>query len=142
MAGGMILAMIAAAGCGGSNRKPVYPVSGKVVINKKGVKGVAVSFHPKGELTNLRAMRSFTTTEEDGTFRLSTYDSDDGAPEGDYVVTLYWPGPLPPGSPIGEVGPDQLGGKYANPQTSTLRAQIRTSRNDLPPFEIQVELEP
>lgn len=118
------------------DRKPVYPVTGTVLVNKKPTKGVVISFHPKGELDNPRSLRSFTTTGDDGAFRLTTYETHDGAPEGEYVVTVYWPGFVPPGSHIGEVGPDLLKGRYSNPKTSPLRATIRPEPNELSAIEV------
>lgn len=110
-------------------RKPVYPVTGKILIDNRPTKDVVISFHPIEEVKNPKALRSLTTTDADGTYKLTTYVTHDGAPTGEYVVTVYWPGKVPPGSPIGEVGPDQLKGKYADPTTSKLRATVREQSN-------------
>jgi hypothetical protein len=33
-------------------------------------------------------------------------------------------------------GPDQLNGRYADPQNPRFRATIKPGRNDLPPFDL------
>jgi hypothetical protein len=128
--------VLGAAGCGGDGRKPVFPVTGAVLIDGKPADGAVVGFHPAGELDNQRALRSTATTEPDGTFQLNTYLSQDGAPAGEYVVTVYWPGPLPPDAHPGDVGPDRLGRRYADPKTSPLRATLGEGVNDLEPFQL------
>jgi hypothetical protein len=128
--------LLVSAGCGESDRESVFPVSGSVTVNGKKPKDAVVSFHPADELHNPRALRSMATTEKDGTFRLTTYMSHDGAPEGEYVVTVYWPAPLPRDAHPGDVGADLLKGRYANPKTSPLRATVGKGENALAPFKL------
>ncbi|HEV3344879.1 MAG TPA: hypothetical protein VG125_31165, partial [Pirellulales bacterium] len=50
---------------------------------------------------------------------MSTYELNDGAPAGRYAVTITWPGANPRSNGEGDEeiqGPDQLGGRYSNPQ--------------------------
>lgn len=129
---GLLLVACAVLGCGAaSTRKAVYPVTGKVLFQSNPVKGGSLTFHPQEEVENPRATRSLTTVEADGTYTMTTYTTRDGVPAGEYVVTLYWPGKVPPGSPIGEVGPDLLQGKYSNPKTSPLRASVKEEANTI-----------
>jgi hypothetical protein len=133
---GMVLLL----GCGKTTRerKPVFPVSGKVLFNGRPAAGALIAFHPAEELDNPRALRPIATVARDGTFRLTTYDTNDGAPAGEYVVTVYWPGPLPKHSPPGEVGPDQLGGRYATPRSPLCRMTIKECDNQLGPFQVKL----
>jgi hypothetical protein len=71
-------------------------------------------------------------TNDDGRFVLSTYDVQDGAPAGDYRVTVEWPASLGKNP-----GPDKLGGKYAKRETSGLTARVEKKTNVLPPFELK-----
>jgi hypothetical protein len=69
----------------------------------------------------------------DGTFQLGTYKRNDGAPPGEYDVTVTWTKPLIPGEPdeMSLVPP-----RYLTPQTSKLHAQVKAEVNDLPPFNL------
>jgi hypothetical protein len=125
---------------------PVYPAGGTVSYQGKPVEDAVVVFHPEDPATialprgeqGPEIANPTTRTDADGAFALSTYYTHDGAPAGDYRVTVIWapqalaaqPGPPPEGDE--EVAPtrvytrpkDKLLGKYADPKTSTLRASI------------------
>jgi hypothetical protein len=70
------------------------------------------------------------TVQADGTFALTTFTKGDGAPPGDYVVTVQWFRVAKDGS----VGGNSLPKRYASPSTSPLSVTIREGKNDLPPF--------
>ena len=141
-AGIVLLAMFAcfAPGCFWKNdRLPVNRVGGSVFVVGKPAVGAKLFFHPVDAGFNPRALRPFAEVAEDGTFELSTYLADDGAPEGDYVVTIYWPAPkkLFKGKfEDDSLAPDRLKDLYSNPRTSKLRAHINCGDNLLPPFEL------
>src|SRR5687767_4512279 len=91
----LLATAITASGCSGpdSGMKPVYPVQGSLFVKGKPAVGAAVTFHPLPlESGKSTALTSRATVSDDGTFRLATYNLDDGAPEGEYAVTVYWPG--------------------------------------------------
>lgn len=69
-------------GCSGSSNPPV-PVSGKVLLNKKPVDGAVITFLSKDGGRSASAR-----TEADGSFKLTTVNTGDGAPPGEYVVTI------------------------------------------------------
>lgn len=79
------LALVALAGligCGG--RGKLVKVEGKVTLNGAPVKGAQVTLIPvSGE-----GEKPSGFTGDDGTFRLSTFSSNDGAPPGDYKVIV------------------------------------------------------
>ena len=85
---------LSAAGCGGIPRKPVYPVSGKVLYRGQPAAHVRLILTPVGD-AGPDALRPRAYTNPDGTFQLGTYASNDGAPAGQYVVSLRWPRPRP-----------------------------------------------
>jgi hypothetical protein len=67
--------------------------------------------------------RPFATTRPDGTFTVTTSAENDGAPAGEYIVTLlYEPLDSPLSRPKGK--PPTFDKKYANPATSPLRAKV------------------
>jgi len=76
-------------GCGGPKRKPVFTTEGKVLLaNGSPAVNVTVFLHPSSSEPD--PVRPLGVTDENGVFRLTTYDANDGAPAGDYVVTLMY----------------------------------------------------
>ncbi|HEY7313547.1 MAG TPA: hypothetical protein VH643_29625 [Gemmataceae bacterium] len=125
---------LGAVSCGGkgNDRKPTYPVRGRVLFQGKPATGALVLFHPVHE-DDPAAVRPHGQVNGDGAFVLSTYEAKDGAPAGEYVVTIDWrnndPGYGPEGSSLLPV-------KYATPKASPLRATVKAQTNDLAPFQI------
>ena len=82
-----LLAAGLAAGCG-KGRTPVYPVEGQLLIGGKPAANVFVLFTPSNP--GPEVLRPSATTDADGKFRVTTFEANDGAPAGDYVVTLLY----------------------------------------------------
>ncbi len=118
--------------CTRSDRPPVYPVQGQVFYKGKPAVGALVMFHPVNE-TDPQAARPHGQVDPEGAFVLSTYEVKDGAPAGEYVVTIDWRRTIP-GRSGG--GPSALPVQYGTPKQSPLRASIRTESNNLAPFQI------
>jgi hypothetical protein len=73
---------------------------------------------------------------EDGEFRLTTYREEDGAPSGEYAVTILWPGEKK--TPFGPASPDQLKGTYADPKSPKLRFTVGpTVDNEVPTIKLR-----
>lgn len=128
-------------GCGKSNTpnyKPVVPVRGKVVVSGKPASGAVVCFHPTAD-PGPRALRSHGRVGDDGVFSLTTYATTDGAPQGKYVVTVYWAAPSR--TPRNEddasdLPPDLLRGRFAVRETSVLRATIGDKPVEFAPVDL------
>jgi hypothetical protein len=121
--------------CGPSNaRKPVYPVHGTVFLDGKPLGRALLVFHPiDGEEQN--SPHPVATAMEDGSFEATTYDADDGAPAGEYAVTVEWRRPATEqdtGPP-----PNSLPARYAKPSTSGLKARVAEGPNELQPFQLK-----
>ncbi len=115
------LLALAVIGCG-SGQKPTFKVRGKVVDSaKKPAVGAMVTLHPVKADPNDPA-RPTATVNEKGEFALTTFVSEDGAPEGDYIVTVIWPTPRK--TPIDPPGIDQLNGSLARPENSTIKYTV------------------
>src|SRR5437660_12226619 len=71
---------------GGSER--LNPVQGKMLYKNQPMSGALVTFHPKGT-DDVNTIRPTGLVKEDGTFTLTTGPKD-GAPAGEYVVTVIW----------------------------------------------------
>jgi hypothetical protein len=124
---------LALAGCSRSDRIPVYPVHGKVRVGGEPAAEAFVEFHPAEG--NPAPAWIVGQVDGEGNFALSTYVSGDGAPEGEYIVTITW---KKRGGPLNEFsGPDRLKGRYADPKTSKLRFRVeKKSLNEVPPYDL------
>lgn len=121
-------------GCSsGESRPEVYPATGRLTINEQPAAGALISLHPvDGQDFDARGSRPWATVQADGSFALSTYGEADGAPVGEYAVSVIWaedPNAVDPG--------DRLGGRFANPRQSQWRVQIGEGPNTLEPYEIK-----
>jgi hypothetical protein len=134
----LALSLFVAAGCGssGEDRTPVFPVKGKVTVGGKVPERAQVVFHPLAD-AGPNTPRPTATVGPDGTFTLSTYTEGDGAPAGDYTVTIVWPESASAIGGDADTGGDRLGGRYANPKSSGLKAKVAEGQNDLPPFVLK-----
>jgi len=121
--------LLTAMGCGKQDRPPVFPVSGQVTWKGAPATGATIVFHPGGN-RDPKSIRSHAVVGLDGNYRLTTYASQDGAPTGEYVVTIFWPGKRDAGVPDDGTDsgiPDQLKGAYRDPLATKLRATVRES---------------
>jgi hypothetical protein len=103
----------------GPARQTAYPVSGKVFAGKekKPAEGVVVVFYP---ITPLDGAPVVPTGQVDhyGDYTLTTYSPSDGAPAGEYAITLKWPRAKK--NNFDWAADDQLKGAYHNPEKSKL----------------------
>lgn len=83
-----IVALAATSRDTNSDRLPVFPLKGHVDFNGKAVPGAVVMFHPKGAPQQPHPRGK---VDEQGNFTLTTYEPSDGAPPGEYLVTVEWP---------------------------------------------------
>ena len=132
--------LVASLGCGGQDngRIEVFPVTGKVLVKGQPAEGASVIFYsqspaPEGKTMPVPA----GTTDANGDYQLTSYESGDGAPAGEYKVAIIWYEP-PPANAVGVVEQrDRLRGRYASPETSKLTARVEQGGGELPPFELQ-----
>jgi hypothetical protein len=122
-------------------RIEVYPVSGKVLVRGAPAEAAQVVFYPVAEELRKPGMPiPEAVTDAEGIFQLRSYDPKDGAPAGEYTVSVYWPGPAPPDADpaAGTYNPkDRLAGRYLDPNKSGLNVTIEEGGAELPPFELQ-----
>ena len=136
---GALLAALGAAllcaGCGSpSPQKPVFPARGKVLFGGKPITPALVVLHPVG---GADAERPVGRTRQDGSYRLSTYSDTDGAPSGEYAVTVTWTPAVARRDGETEPGRNLLPPRYGKPETSGLRVRIAEGPNDLPTFDLK-----
>lgn len=131
------LLLVAASGCGSgqdSSRVQVYPVNGEVNFRGQPVPGAVVTLHPSTEAPQPAPVPRANVVR-DGTFAVSTYDGGDGAPEGEYVVTIVWFKPVLKDGDL-RAGPNVIPRKYARPETSDLRVTIAAGENAIPTIKL------
>lgn len=135
------LAMTIAIACTScSSRDTLHPVHGRVRVKGEPAAGATVVFHREGP-----AGQDLPTgiVDSEGSFTLTT-GGKPGAPAGNYTVTVVWPEtkkltgkePITMGAELVD-GPDRLRGVYGSPQKSALKAEIKSGKNELDPFELK-----
>jgi hypothetical protein len=130
-----LLTALLCASCSGG--VPLNPVHGKVLLKDQPLKGALVTFHPNGP-TDINTILPTGVTGEDGTFNVTT-GKKEGAPAGEYVVTLICSEQVGPPKRMSMEPPqtrDRLGGTYARKETSKLRVEIKKGVNQLEPFNL------
>lgn len=126
-------------GCGGRDdgRVAVYPVSGKVLVNGQPAAGATISFFPQSEDSQpVDLPVPSGLVDESGNYMLRSYVEGDGAPAGEYRVTVVWPAPPPPNATVFDT-PDRLRGRYSDPGTSGLTATVGERSTEVPPFDLK-----
>ncbi|HEX4607748.1 MAG TPA: metallophosphoesterase [Urbifossiella sp.] len=114
----------------GTKRKtvPTFPAAGKVTLDGRPLVGATVTLHKLNKDTEKYVNTSDGLTDKTGAFRLSTYGAFDGAPVGEFVVTVvktgrgYHDGETPEKSVIPA--------RYASPATSGLRVELKEGPNE------------
>ena len=74
--------------------------------------------------------------QEDGTFKISAFGKDDGAPPGQYVATVQWFKVVQTDGGAGP-GPNVLPTEYGDPARSPLKVTVSDAPTELHPFELK-----
>jgi hypothetical protein len=111
-----------------SDRPRVFPASGELFVDGKPAVKAHVQLQAPADPA-LDQLRPHAVVGIDGTFRLTTFTSADGAPAGDYVLTVTW-SDLPR---LGhdQEGPDRFLGRYADPSRPVRAVRIQPGDNQL-----------
>lgn len=132
---------IGGVGCSSEPReKAVFPVQGQVLYENKPMAKAVIVFHNADSAD--RTTPGHATADEQGRYKVHTYRVDDGAPAGDYIVTIYWPGTAPKSAGKSTVSPDaddstsgsvidRLQGRYSLVDKSPLRATVKPEENTI-----------
>lgn len=117
----------------GKRAVKVYPVRGEVFFNDKPAAGAVIHFHP---VDKDECPPAFGTVEDDGSYELTTFKTNDGAAAGEYVVTVNW---LEERKTDEEtiLGKDRLGGLWGKPEISKLTATVSPGQNEIERFDLK-----
>lgn len=117
----------------------VFPATGTVTFKGQAPAGASVALIPKDpELgKNPKFIPPRGAVQPDGTFVLSSYSANDGAAQGEYVLTITWHKTVkrPNGEP--DLGPNLLPTQYAKAKTSPVIVKIAEGKNELPPIVLK-----
>ena len=131
-----VFALIFGQGCG-EPRLDVYPVSGRVLIKGQPAANAEVIFFGQDEV-HQSEMAPFpkASTDANGTFTVTSYESGDGAPAGEYRVTVTCRKSAADDPELREMAPNVVPQEYSDPNESPLLVTIKPEPNQLPDFEI------
>ncbi len=138
--GAVVLALLSLTSCGdGRNFPKAYAVKGKVLINGQPAPDCQVQLHRTSTDDLSMPVTPQAVTDKNGQFRITSYHLNDGAPEGEYVVTIE----RRERSGLMKQdfdGPDELAGAYGKiEKTKSLKGfviQVGRQPLELPPFEL------
>lgn len=131
-------------GCGKENDPlPTHPVKGQLTLEGHPVAGAEIWLVPQDSNEAVknakRTIRPYAKTQADGTFTITSYYTDDGAPAGDYAIMVLGPGSsdnadehddTPPVKGKGR-RPRAIPTKYGSPTTSGLSFTVQNGPNEL-----------
>jgi tetratricopeptide (TPR) repeat protein len=121
-----------------SDRVSVHLAQGQAFFNGKPMPNATVVLEPvwtkEPKFPKPRAV-----IKDDGTFILATYGKDDGAPAGEYKVSVQWfvKTDNRPEIEGGTLPQNVLPAKYANPESSGLNVEIKEGTNIIPPLQLK-----
>jgi hypothetical protein len=141
IAGAFLTVLVCSCSSGnGGDRLPVYPVKGKVLFRGQPPVGAVVLFHPLS-YTDERTGMPRGEVDENGEFEVSTYTTHDGAPAGDYAVTVTWytnarEAEQDERHAEPSRGTERLGNRFSDPKTSPIRRTVKEGTNELELIEL------
>ena len=125
--------------CGGSDFHPVYPVTGRILVDSQPAAECLIYFNRTFDDNHPRRVTPYALTDANGNFKVTSYITDDGCPEGEYVVTIEWRERSGLMNNNFE-GIDRLDGTYAKVEANKARPGfvVKVGRQplELPPFEL------
>ena len=112
---------------------PVYPASGKITFKGQPMPGAFIALHPKTPVDGVPNPRA--SVDKEGNFTVSTFAGNDGAPEGQYVLTVQWFKQIKNGADVVS-GPNVVPKKFSTAQSSDLEVKIIAGANELPTIRL------
>jgi hypothetical protein len=139
--GVVVLTLMSAIACGDARSFPkTYPITGRILVNGQPAQDCQIFLHRTSDENTSLPSTPQAVTNQKGEFHITSFHTNDGAPEGEYVVTIEWrerSGLMKKDFD----GPDQLGGTYAKTEkTKGLKGfvvQVGKQPMELPPFQLE-----
>jgi hypothetical protein len=117
---------------------PLFPVEGKLVMNGEPMANATILFHPVRKMPDGAAhQRPRAVAGSDGSFKVSTYANDDGAPAGEYKVTISWKGDTTGVTSEEQQDlPEKVSETFQQARASRIRIKINEEENKLPTWDL------
>jgi len=138
-----LVSVTLSSGCGKSapqikGKLPVFPVQGKLLIDGQPMANATIILNPVRKWPNGTApQRPRAFAGSDGTFKVSTYSNDDGAPAGDYKVTISWKGDVSGVTSEQQAElPEKAPASFQEARSSRLRIKVNEEKNELPTWDL------
>ena len=129
---GLLLAAMSGCGQAPAGDAPdgkLVSVKGQALFLDKPIPKATVTFHPLA-VADKKAKTPFAVVQEDGTFLMTTYRPEDGAPAGEYSVTVSWFKPAKGTSADDGIGEELLPAKYQRPESSGLKVTVKADSSE------------
>lgn len=136
--GAVALLLLSACSSKPEDKVTLYPVRGKVTFDGKPTEGATLTLWAlKSDVKLDQAPTAYV--KPDGTFVVGTTAAENGAPAGEYEVSILW---FPPNArqitqSTGKMPELLLPKMYSDPKKSGLKITVREEPNDLPEFQLQ-----
>ena len=130
---GPVLVTCFLTGCGDDWHAETHPATGTVSVNGEPASGAVVTLYPVNQKVDVRNSRPYAIANEQGNFTLKTYEAGDGAPVGEYDVTITWPVDV---TKMELAMTDQLDGQFDRPEESQWKVNISEGDNVIPSIDI------
>lgn len=130
----MIVALmfgVFAIGCSDDKFHKVFPVSGRILVNGQPADDCLIYLHRTFDDDHPRRVMPYAVSNAAGEYKITSYITDDGAPQGEYIVTIEWRERSGVMNNNYE-GIDRLDGAYAKPEIT----------KSMPGFKVQVGKQP
>jgi hypothetical protein len=115
-----------------------HPVNGQVLQAHKPLAEAMVVLHPK-EGSFAAAQKPIAYTDAAGRFNMTTFQQGDGAPAGQYWITVELRAPRQAGEEVVRDGRNMLPPRYAMPNTSGLQVDVKVGANEIPPIDLPLK---
>lgn len=129
---------VLAIGCAKPPNGPLcFPAHGKVLYDSKPLAEAMVVLHPVDPDPDAENdQRPIAITKADGTFELTTLQPKDGAPAGEYTITVELRDKRLDGDVEVRDGKNLLPARYRDPAQSKLMYRVVEGNNDIPTLEL------
>jgi hypothetical protein len=130
------VAFLPLTGCGRGSGVRQFKVHGKVLSQGQPAVGAIVVFHPASSMGAASRFPPRGVVGKDGAFTIGSRTTDDGAPAGDYAVTIIWPGEEDPKKQFDTTPPDRLKNRFNDARHARWNLHIKDGANELEAFNL------
>ena len=132
-----IAVLLFALGCSSEESGPAcFPVRGEVRLDGEPLGEAMILFHPVDK-NSPTAVKPLANSDLDGRFEMTTFQRHDGAPPGEYAITVELRALRPDGDEMIRDGRNLLPGHYRDPARSGFKFMVKNEPNEVPVINLQ-----